>query len=409
MSLTTKMEKRSREWAKGNLQGLRRRDVWMGGRTINMVAEGEDDEIIDKFISNFEKVLKEHPQADRALMASLGAQAFATTAEDYVSNIQSLYDILNIQDNPWEKFCKDHNLNDLKERYEIKGKIGSGTYGIVYKAYDKERKENVALKVLTFDDEITRGELHDIKGELRALERLSSRKTRCSLYISCLYDWYCVEKTKFVISMELIQGDTLFEYLPEISGEQQILEQIIRGLVLGVQDLQNANVIHMDLHAGNVLIDETGQVKIIDFGLSCFEGHICGVIQKAINWTPFKGRRPPEIVDNTIKSTIKAYKAADIWMLGVLIKFVSQKNPSKRLYQGLVEKMLSSKPIKRPTIGEVVASVTELQDFKQELVDLASSLKREPWEVHQCAKLAALTHKITFRETMELLLPNFIS
>ncbi len=389
-----KIEEGFRPWAKRQIEDLIYQDL---------VIKGYDEKIVNMGVNKLKGLIEKGDQPSRNLLKLALARAASkfSPSSDLVYNFLEIdkFDI-EVAGNPSKRFCKDHNYPS--GRYETKKKLGRGTWGVVHLAYDKERNEDVALKTLEFLN------IHDniqkIKRELRVLRKLSYKKP-CPPNISCLYDWYCIEDGAHftvIISMEYVDGKGLYKHSIKTDAKA---DKIIKGLAAGVLDLQNVNVVHMDLHGGNVLINKTGQVKIIDFGWSCFEGYLCSVVQQDLApWGGFEKTRPPELVDETIKSTIDAYKRTDIWMLGALIRDVIKKRPQE-LYQGLVEKMLNDEPIERPTIGEVVSSVAELQDFKQELVDLASSLNRKPWEVHQCAKLAALTHKITFRETMELLLP----
>ena len=64
--------------------------------------------------------------------------------------------------------------------------------------------------------------------------------------------------------MEYINGDNIEEYF-EIADEENINSVFVQ-IINAFSYLEQHNILHRDVRATNIMIDETGQVKIIDFG-----------------------------------------------------------------------------------------------------------------------------------------------
>ena len=406
MILTKSQEREVRKFANNGVSELRVNGIIVGGT---------NKQIVNIFVKKLKALLKEREK----LTNEVANLAFANTVEDFSLYRQYVYDWLDVKENAWNVFCKGYKMEKIKQRYRIGKQIGKGKYGSVYKAYDKESKIYVALKILKLKI-ADRDQIGDLKRELRALKKLSYSKTKtvlggdkssylegCTKNISCLYDWYCIGKNKFIISMELIKGKTLFDYMTrkDDKGQRYYIDRrpssedkIIKGMAQGIKILQDARIVHMDLHPGNVLITKSGP-KIIDFGMACSRGYLCWIVQYGLSWTKFGDSRPPEIVNETIKPSIKAYKAADIWMLGKLIEFSS--TGQKDLYELLVEMMTRKNPEERPTIDEAIEQIYELQTYKKELIKTALKRGETSSDIWFAVKISSIRHKITFKESIE--------
>jgi len=187
------------------------------------------------------------------------------------------------------KFVKNSEICNLSEfgnqliEYECIGKLGEGTYGIVYKIMDKTTRKYYALKVIQIDKELTREqeaiffENCDCKndGLLTPIKIVRSRNEKSY-------------KIGFVL--DLMQGDLLYlgEYLgkrtkillPNLDEDSiiDIFSNMCMITLRGLESLHNKNIIHADLKPENILFNfksypkifENVQYKISDFGFSCF-------------------------------------------------------------------------------------------------------------------------------------------
>lgn len=92
--------------------------------------------------------------------------------------------------------------------------------------------------------------------------------------------------------MELIEGVTIAHYLPMVTPEER--EVVYNGVRRAVQEVHEAGFFHRDLHEGNILIDNDGHVRIIDFG-------------RAIKFKDFPTLRVTESIESYINDWHKLY------------------------------------------------------------------------------------------------------
>jgi len=157
----------------------------------------------------------------------------------------------------------------MEERYEIRGKLGQGGLGAVYRAYDRALKREVAVKrIISGDDESHREEAtKQMEKETGALAALQHPN------IVTIYDVGSDEDGPFVV-MELLTGQTL----DEIVEKAPLTWPDFRELVLQIQEAliaaQDLGLIHRDLKPSNIMLNwlPSGrfQAKVVDFGLAKF-------------------------------------------------------------------------------------------------------------------------------------------
>lgn len=147
------------------------------------------------------------------------------------------------------------------ERFEILSILGAGGMGVVYKARDRKLDELVALKMLKHgwgDDE----SLERLKSELKLARRISH------VNVLRTYDFGEVNTIPF-ISMEYVRGITLRKLLDQsgrlpLSAGLRLARQLCRGL----EAAHGQGVLHRDIKPENLLIEPTGNVKLMDFGIA---------------------------------------------------------------------------------------------------------------------------------------------
>lgn len=156
----------------------------------------------------------------------------------------------------------------MEERYEIRGKIGQGGLGAVYRGYDTRMNREVAIKRISqspgdpdLQEESTR-QLMQEAGTLASLQHPN---------IVTVYDVGLDEDGPYVV-MELINGNTL----DELIEKAPLVWQDFRELAMQTQEAliaaQERNLIHGDIKPANLMFTwlPSGkfQVKIVDFGLA---------------------------------------------------------------------------------------------------------------------------------------------
>lgn len=147
----------------------------------------------------------------------------------------------------------------------------------------------------------------------------------CNPYVICYYGTY----DNFLL-MEYFPGKTLNDFSFSLDSRRHTLELkliniIVLQLLKGLAYIHSKNIVHGDIHGGNILIDpETHLIKYIDFEQSCYVGKneheipLCDNINSsALFLSPeqvaFSTSGKPDIV------TYEKTMAHDIWCLGVVI------------------------------------------------------------------------------------------
>jgi tetratricopeptide (TPR) repeat protein len=147
-------------------------------------------------------------------------------------------------------------------KYRLVGRIGQGAMGEVFKAHDPSLNRMVAVKTISSslgtESELRRRFLR----EAQSAARLNHPN------IITVYD-FGEEHGRIYMAMELLEGSDLKDLigshaLPELERKLDVMEQICEGLAFA----HSMEVVHRDLKPGNVHVQPTGQVKILDFGLA---------------------------------------------------------------------------------------------------------------------------------------------
>ena len=155
------------------------------------------------------------------------------------------------------------------ERYEIKGKIGQGGVGAVYRAYDIQLNRDVAIKRILPDG----GFENETDATAHLIKEANSLSSIQHPHIVTVFDSGVDEDGPFVV-MELLDGRTVDEMVERsvltIEDFKEVAIQTQEALV-AAQDL---NLVHRDLKPSNIMVTwlPSGrfQVKIVDFGLAKF-------------------------------------------------------------------------------------------------------------------------------------------
>jgi tetratricopeptide (TPR) repeat protein/predicted Ser/Thr protein kinase len=145
-------------------------------------------------------------------------------------------------------------------RFDILDRIGEGGMGVVYAAYDPELERRVAIKVLSSDREGESRASERLRREAQAMARLSHPN------VVDVFDVGMVDGRVF-FAMEYIEGETLTEWAARRPrGWREVIDVLVqagRGLAAAHAD----GLVHRDFKPDNVMIDQEGRVRVLDFGL----------------------------------------------------------------------------------------------------------------------------------------------
>ena len=150
----------------------------------------------------------------------------------------------------------------LADRYEVIEDLGRGGMARVYKAFDKEIEEKVALKLLKPDIVADERTIKRFRNELKFARRIA-HKNVCRMYD------LSKEGGTYFITMEYVPGEDLKSSIkrmgPLSSGKAIfIAKQVCEGLA----EAHRLGVIHRDLKPQNIMIDREGNARIMDFGIA---------------------------------------------------------------------------------------------------------------------------------------------
>jgi len=184
-------------------------------------------------------------------------------------------------------------------KYRIVSQLGSGGFGTVYLAEDTWIDKRVAIKV-PHRQQLDFGEL------LREPRLLASVNHPNIVSITTAEK----QDNLFFIVMEYVPGDTL-EHIIATDGALEVSRALdyASQICNGVQHAHEQGVLHRDLRPANVLVSESGVVKVADFGTSRF-------LEIAAHGTTVIGS-PPYMAPEQFQG--KAVFASDVYSLGVTI------------------------------------------------------------------------------------------
>ena len=151
----------------------------------------------------------------------------------------------------------------LANRYDIKSVLGVGGMGMVYKASDRELGETVAIKTLKPDMIASDSSaLERFKSEIRLARRISHRNVVRTHDLGETNGLY-------YITMEYVEGKSLKDLIKErgrlpASAVLPIAKQLCRALEVA----HDEGVIHRDIKPQNMVVEGTGVLKVMDFGIA---------------------------------------------------------------------------------------------------------------------------------------------
>ncbi|MFL6231945.1 MAG: protein kinase domain-containing protein [Thermoanaerobaculia bacterium] len=150
----------------------------------------------------------------------------------------------------------------LGQRFEILSVLGAGGMGIVYKARDRELDDLVALKMLKRDLWGDRSQLDRLKSELKLARKITHPN------VLRTYDFGDIDGVPY-ISMEYVRGVTLRYMLDQTrrlpySAGLRLGKQLCAGLAAA----HAVGVLHRDIKPENLILEPTGNAKLMDFGIA---------------------------------------------------------------------------------------------------------------------------------------------
>jgi len=171
-------------------------------------------------------------------------------------NAGNLYGRLNL-----EKLPKGHLIDD---RYEIIRKLGQGSFGAVYLAYDRQMEIQKALKIIPEALSNDKEAMLSLKKEAAIMVKLNHPN------IVRVYDFHHNAEIKY-IDMEYVDGVSLADLKLEKENKKFPEEEVKKyalQIAEGLAYAHNQRVIHKDIKPQNIMLTQDGTIKLMDFGIA---------------------------------------------------------------------------------------------------------------------------------------------
>lgn len=163
----------------------------------------------------------------------------------------------------------------LKEDQFVKIKlIGRGGFGEIWLVQDTITRDFFALKILMKSDIILKDQIINVRTERDILSNVNNP------WIVHLHASF-QDETKLYLVLEYVAGGDLMTALIRQKMFPESTAKFFAGeIALALNSVHQTNILHRDLKPDNILITETGHIKLTDFGLSSFyEKADCGLQQ----------------------------------------------------------------------------------------------------------------------------------
>ena len=263
---------------------------------------------------------------------------------------------------------RDGNSTLLHGKYELGRLLGHGTFAKVYHARHLQSGKSVAMKVVGKEKVIKVGMMEQIKREISVMKMVKHQN------IVELHE-VMASKSKIYFAMELVRGGELFSKIAKGRLKEDLARVYFQQLISAIDFCHSRGVYHRDLKPENLLLDEEGNLKVTDFGLSAFTEHLKqdGLLHTTCGTPAYVA---PEVIGK------KGYDGAkaDLWSCGVILYvllagFLPFQDDNivamyRKIYRGdfkcppwfspearrLITKLLDPNPSTRITISKIMDS-----------------------------------------------------
>ncbi|MGM0579529.1 MAG: protein kinase domain-containing protein [Bacteroidota bacterium] len=227
----------------------------------------------------------------------------AENADQYFDKLQE-----GIADGLEEKKEDIYQSGDEIDKYKIIEPLGRGGMGQVYLAErnDQQFEQKVAIKCFS-PDEVKEGVFENFRNEQQFLANLNHSG------IAHILDGGITDKGIHYIIMEYVDGLPIDEYLKKNQFNTQEKLQLFLKICDAINYAHNRLILHLDIKPSNILVNEEGQVKLLDFGIAQKMGE--PIQQKHLIVSPFYAA-PEQLKQKQVSV------ATDIYQLGILLHLI---------------------------------------------------------------------------------------
>ncbi|WP_169983400.1 serine/threonine-protein kinase [Microbispora sp. H10836] len=226
----------------------------------------------------------------------------------------------------------------LADRYELRTRIGRGTMGTVWRAYDRSLGREIAVKEIRQDPSLSPRQRQELRERMMREGRMAARVSHPS--VATIHDVIVSDGIPWII-MELVEGRSLEQVIDEEGPlPPRLVAEIGYDLLGALRAAHARNILHRDVKPANVLLTETGRVVLTDFGIAKALGDNALTQTGMVIGSP--GYTAPERARGEYTGP-----ESDLWSLGATLYFAVEGRPA----------------YERATVGETLAALmTEKAD-----------------------------------------------
>ncbi|CAI6003591.1 unnamed protein product, partial [Closterium sp. NIES-64] len=234
-------------------------------------------------------------------------------------------------------------------KYELLEELGKGSYGSVYKGRDRISSELVAIKVIS----LAEGEegFEEIRGEIEMLQQCNHPN------VVRYHGSYQGDDFLWIV-MEYCGGGSVADLMNNTDSplEEGMIAYVCRESIKGLAYLHEIGKVHRDIKGGNILLSDSGEIKLGDFGVAA---QLTRTMSKRNTFIGTPHWMAPEVIQESLYDG-----KVDVWALGITaiemaeVLFMISREPSPTLedpekwsllFHDFVAKCLIKEPKQRPT------------------------------------------------------------
>ncbi|XP_006142999.1 cyclin-dependent kinase-like 2 [Tupaia chinensis] len=191
------------------------------------------------------------------------------------------------------------------EKYENLGLVGEGSYGMVMKCRNKDSGRIVAIKKFLESDDDKMVKKIAMR-EVKLLKQLRHENLVNLLEV-------CKKKKRWYLVFEFVDHTILddLELFPN-GLDYQVVQKYLFQIINGIAFCHSHNIIHRDVKPENILVSQSGVVKLCDFG---FARTLAAPGEVYTDYVATRWYRAPEL----LVGDVKYGKAVDVWAIGCLV------------------------------------------------------------------------------------------
>eukprot|EP00884_Botryococcus_braunii_P009576 jgi/Botrbrau1/1861/Bobra.146_1s0049.2 len=203
--------------------------------------------------------------------------------------------------------------DDPADIFQLLVQLGRGSYGSVYKARVRETGELVAIKIIPLGDA---SEMEEVQREITMLQECNHPNV-----VRYLGSWRRQEG--LWIAMEYCGGGSVADLMQAADAplEEEVIAWLCCETLAGLAYLHSMGKVHRDIKCGNILVTETGEVKVADFGVAAQLTH---TMSKRNTFVGTPHWMAPEVIQES-----RYDGKVDVWALGISAVEMAEGSPPR--------------------------------------------------------------------------------